>query len=228
MIVEFLGISGSGKSFVATQYCHYLDDKGVNYIWPWKSIYTNGYIQRNLKKSIVVIKKIIASPRWCLKLLRFLMHQGINGKRDLPVLFFNGIYLCHSFEKYGSFAGVVLFDEGVAQYIWAIHFRNRRDVKDNELEEIRCLFNLPHTLYVVTADSDTILKRMVERNVRDEIRERGDAVTELENGQRMVKMLSHAFFREMGKNVIFIDNNDNGVRDYKHLFKKSLIVSVCK
>ena len=59
MIVEFLGISGSGKSFVATQYCHFLDDKGVNYIWPWKRIYAKGYIQRNLKKSFAVVKKII-------------------------------------------------------------------------------------------------------------------------------------------------------------------------
>ena len=220
MIVEFLGISGSGKSFVATQYCHYLDNKGVNYIWPWKNIYANGYIQRNLKKSFAVVKKIITSPLWCFNLFRYLLHQGIYGKRDLPVLFFNGIYLCHAFEKYGRYDGVALFDEGVAQYIWAIHFRNRKNIEEDEFEEIRRLYNFPQTLYVVKANSDTILKRMVERNVRDEIRERGDAMNELENGQRMVEMVSRAFSREMGDNVVFIDNNESGVKDFYQYFKE--------
>ena len=220
MIVEFLGISGSGKSFVATQYCQYLDDRGVNYIWPWKNIYTNGYIQRNLKKSFAVVKKIITSPKWCFKLFRYLQHQGIYGKRDLPVLFFNGIYLCHAFEKFGKYDGVALFDEGVAQYIWAIHFRNKKNVNEDEMEEIRSLFNLPHTLYVVTANSDTILKRMVERNVRDEIRERGNVTTELENGQRMLEMVSRTLSSKMGDNVVFIDNNDSGIKNFYHLFEK--------
>ena len=226
MIVEFLGISGSGKSFMATQYCHYLGDNGVKYIWPWKSIYANGYIQRNLKKSFAVVKMMITSPNWCFNLFRYLLHQGIYGKRDLPVLFFNGIYLCHAFEKYGKYDGLALFDEGVAQYIWAIHFRNRKNIKEDEFEEIRSLYNFPQTLYVVTAKSETILRRMVERNVRDEIRERGDAMAELENGQRAVEMVSQALSRKMGDNVVIIDNNDNGVKDYKRLFEKSLIVSV--
>ena len=138
-----------------------------------------------------------------------MLHQGIKGKRDLPVLFFNGIYLCHAFEKYGKYEGVSLFDEGVAQYIWAIHFRNRKKIEEDEFEQIRSLYNLPQTLYVVIANSDTILRRMVERNVRDEIRERGDAMTELENGQRVVEMVSQALSIKMGENVVIIDNNDN-------------------
>ena len=226
MIVEFLGISGVGKSYVATQYCNYLEDKGVSYVWPWRSIYSKGYISRNLKKSFAVLWEMITSPQWCCRLFRYLHQQGINGKRDLPVLFFNGIYLHHALENYDSVDGVALFDEGLAQYLWAVHFRNRKPITHIEMDNVKGLFKLPQTLYVVMANSDVILRRMEERNVRDEIRERGDAMAEIENGQRMVDMVSKTLASELGAEVEIIENNDNRTPKggFIHFFEKHNIV----
>lgn len=206
MIVEFLGISGVGKTFIATQYSLYLESKGINYIWPWKNLYSKGYVIRNLKKALGVSWELITTPKWCIRLFKYLRHQDIRGKRDLPVLFFNGIFLNHAYKKYAKTKDVVLFDEGIAQFLWAVHFRNRKGITEREIQEFLELFSLPYILYIVKASSEVILERMEKRNVRDEIRERGNAMDEIENGQKAVEMISQTFSPKLCCNLVFIDN----------------------
>lgn len=215
MIVEFLGITGSGKTYVASQYCHYLEKQGEKYVWPWQELYSKNYIYRNAIKAYSVAKRLICAPKWCINLIRFLHQEGILRWRDYAVLTFNGIYLNHALNTYNQCNEFAIFDEGIAQYIWAIHFRNRRKILLEEMAQIRELFKFPNTLYVVTASSETILSRMMLRNVRDEIRERGNVEEEVANGQTMQHEVAKLFSEQKDVHVVFIDNEINVSEDDK-------------
>ena len=73
MIIEFLGVSGVGKTTVAKAYKRKLEKEGKEVIWDTYDLYAkNGWLVRNLKKAFRVMAFAFANPKWVKEYKRFL------------------------------------------------------------------------------------------------------------------------------------------------------------
>lgn len=168
MIVEFLGVSGVGKTTIARKIYGELQEKGIEVEWPWNNLYTDkSWLVRNIFKAIPVVKLNFKQPMWCIKLYKFLRSQGLE-KKNIVQMYFNGCYLKYSLscEKKSE---VVLYDEGVLQYFWAVYLRNNMLPNKDKLQAVIDMFGSPDRLYVIQASAEKIYERIVGRGEADEI-----------------------------------------------------------
>lgn len=161
MLIEFLGISGVGKTTIAKKYFEDQLKKG-RMAWSSHTIYSNtGWCERNIKKGFHVVTFSVMHLNWLIQLFNYL-RENLRGS-DIFKMLFNCIYLRYNqlrtLEKYE----VIIFDEGVIQYYWAIHLRNNKEISAEDFQDFGRLYNLPDCLYFVDADKNIIAERLLSR-----------------------------------------------------------------
>ena len=188
MIVEFLGVSGVGKTTITREKYMELQDKGIEVSWPWNDLYTEKtWIERNVLKLIPVIKYNFKDPVWCVKLYKYLRRQGMK-KKNLVQMYFNGCYLKFSLSNNNK-CQIVLYDEGALQYFWAIYLRNNMLPNKESLQVIMDMFGTPDCLFVIQASAETIYERIVKRGESDEILKDRNVINKIEHMLKVQDMI---------------------------------------
>lgn len=184
MIIDFLGISGVGKTTIAKQKKEELVQNKNEVIWPWYNIYVeHNWLTRNIKKLYAVTCFSICNFRWVIKLIKILnIFADINLKEKIRVIF-NGIYLKKNIIKCKNKEAIYLFDEGVCHYIWALYLRSNMPIDEKIITEIINHFYLPNTIVVVDAKNRTIKDRLVNRNVKTKILKSNDLLESIKTNK---------------------------------------------
>mgnify|MGYP001054543377 CR=1 FL=1 len=161
MIVEFLGVSGVGKTTIAKKY---FEDqlKTGRMVWSSHTIYSNtGWFKRNIKKAVHVITFSVMHFNWVIRLLNYL-RKNLRID-DIFKMLFNCIYLRYTQLKTLKKYEIIIFDEGIIQYYWAIHLRNDKEISTEDFREFSRLYNLPDYLYFIDAEEKIIAERLLNR-----------------------------------------------------------------
>ena len=189
MRIEFLGISGVGKTTIANKIVSDMEDNAINTVWPWKMVYKENWIIRNIKKGISVLFGGIRHIGWTGKLAKLLNSLNMN-KRDAIKLFFNGVYLKESFSKCRADDNIrYIFDEGIIQYIYAIYLRKKTEPEEKIIIELAQLYGLPDYLYVIRATSKTIYSRLINRGRKTRILETDNLLEDIEKLQTIEQQI---------------------------------------
>lgn len=165
MIIEFLGVSGVGKTTVAKAYKQKLEKEGKVVIWDTYDLYAkNGWLIRNLKKSFTVLIFGVLNPRW-VKRYKIFLDKNISNKRDIPKPLFNATFLKALLVKAKKDDKIHIFDEGALQYLWAVKLRNDncKWIRKQDVNAAIDFFGLPDKLIVVNASVKTIVTRIKQR-----------------------------------------------------------------
>lgn len=163
MIVEFLGVSGVGKTTTAKVYQHNLENQGEKIIWDTYAFYTNQtWFKRNIKKGVVVTKFAFTHLNWTREYFKF-AYSNLNNRSDVFTILFNGIFLKSNLLKAKFDDNIHIFDEGALQHLWAIKLRNKTSVTKTDIKNIESLFGLPEQLISINAEIKTIIVRLKRR-----------------------------------------------------------------
>lgn len=185
MIIEFLGVSGVGKTTVAKAYKRKLEKEGKEVIWDTYDLYArNGWLVRNIKKAFIVLAFSVSNPKWVLEYKRFL-NKNISNKKDIPKPLFNAVFLKALLVKARKDGKIHIFDEGALQYLWAVKLRGNKTVSDFDIQMIRNLLGFPEQLISVTADSQVIKDRIVNRGEYVRIQESLDLISTISEMKRI-------------------------------------------
>ena len=189
MIVEFVGVSGVGKTTVAREFYGTELEKGKRIAWPRYQLYMKtGWLKRNFIKSASVLRVLSGNPDWAREAMRIFKRLQIATK-DRFILLFNYLSYKDLFEKSDDPRCEYLFDEGVIQLIWAAYLRTRLPVSEECVGQIIKLFQAPDRLIVVDADTKVIAERLRARGTKTRILESRDLCGEIETMKGKLKAI---------------------------------------
>lgn len=189
MRIEFIGISGVGKTYTAKKLFPKLLQQYPDMMWPLNNLYSHySWFVRNALKLFHSSIYALAHLKWVLRLKKEIGSIVKGDYIQRLVLLFNGTFLKYALEVNNNRAS--LFDEGLAQYIWALHLRSKTMPEVGEVENLVGLFGAPDVLYVVKASPSTIAKRIVSRGRR----------VYIQNSEEMEKVIAQ--MQEIQKAVV--------------------------
>lgn len=196
MIIEYLGVSGVGKTTLAEKdYIKLLEDGKCVY-WYSKDLYKNrGWLIRNMIKAGHVLLYSVGHLKWVIEYRDFL-NAHIPNKKDTYTLLFNGIFLKKMLSLNRSPDDIYIFDEGVLQYLWAIYLRSRQEINKKDILKIKGLFGLPDKVKVLYASTNTIERRLLGRNEFTQILKTSNLHTRIEYEQKRINQLLFLLKRE--------------------------------
>ena len=201
MIVEFLGVSGVGKTTVAKKYRENFENEGKTVIWDTYALYSNyGWFKRNIKKAICIIHFSLHNGKWVGYYYSFLK-QEIIKRKDLTKPLFNGIFLKFLLEKAKNDQNIHIFDEGALQYLWAIKMRGDCKISADNIVTIDSIFGLPDYLVSVTSEADTIASRIQLRGEYVRLMDSGNLLNTIKEMQD----LQNSIIEALNNKVMIID-----------------------
>lgn len=213
MIIEFFGISGVGKSTICKEIY-----KNNNVKWPRYKLYeTNSWLVRNIKKFVSIVIFSLYNFMWILKINNILKKYETINMKDKINLLFNGCSLKILQKKCENLEEKYIFDEGVFQYIWSVYLRANKDPVKDEIVSLLSLFDMPKKLFVVTADSDIILKRLKLRNRKTKILSSDNIIDRIEQMKKVLNdiiLISKEYSKET--EIIFLNTNEE-LKDVKKI-----------
>lgn len=205
MIVEFLGVSGSGKTTVAKKLKSEWENAGIKVVWDTYELYANhGWLTRNLRKAGRIMAFSLSHPRWIVGIYSFIRHK-IRKTDDFFIPLFNGIYLKSILDYAKTDSQIHIFDEGPLQWLWGIKLREKSEVKQEDVKKIYKMFDYRSRIYVIETDPSTIESRLLNRNKETRILEEENirnAIVEMIKIQEQIV----EFAREYSE-ILNIDNN---------------------
>ena len=164
MIIEFLGVSGIGKTTIARKYKESLESEGKDVVWDTYDLYANQtWLQRNVKKALNVGLYTIRNPKWERKLKKYL-EENVASKKDIIKPLFNGTYLKSVLDRANQDKKIHIFDEGSLHFLWAVKLRGKTGVTGNDILVIKDLFGLPNKLISISAKPEIIEDRLIHRH----------------------------------------------------------------
>ena len=205
MIIEFFGISGVGKSTICKEI--YINNKVK---WPRYKLYeNNSWIVRNLKKFASIILFSTGNLNWIIKISKVLKKYETIHIKDRINLLFNGCSLKILQKKCKNMEEKYIFDEGIFQYIWAIYLRANKKPSEEEIKTLLSLFSTPKKIYVVTANSDIILKRLKLRNRKTKLLESDNIMDKIEQMKEILNdilIITKSYLKET--EIVFLNTNE--------------------
>ena len=176
MIIEFLGVSGVGKTTIAKGFKKLFEDEGKTVVWDTYDLYEkHGWFGRNIIKCIRVVLYSIKNIQWLKEYKAYLLDQ-MNSKRDIRNRLFNGIYLKSLLTKAENDSCIHIFDEGSLQYLWSIKLRGKKPISQRDIDIVGNLFGIPNQVIVVYADAHLIAERIKNRGEYVRIMNEGDLI----------------------------------------------------
>ena len=177
MIVEFTGVPGIGKTYLAQSYCEYLSKKGVEYNWPYQYIYKKGYFMRNIIKLIFVLGKLVIAPQLLLTMYKTICLFHFSSWKDFVITLFNGFFLKCIIDRQKKNDAVLVLDEGVAQFTFSIYNKLGDKPQKRLIKQIMKQYGVPDIIYDIHANITTVInnidcdrRKRRERNLQSIIR----------------------------------------------------------
>lgn len=215
MIIEFLGVSGVGKTTVASVYKRKLESEGKTVVWDTYDLYANkGWLSRNISKAVCISWYALSNWHWVQQYAAYLQKNEVSFRQKIKPLF-NGIFLKLLLVKAKQDKRVHFFDEGSMQYLWAIKLRGKKHCTNDDIEKIETLFGLPDVLIVVTASSETIMNRLLSRGEYTEIMNSGSLLESIIE----MSIVCHEIEAKVSSIIqtAIIENNGESITDIEKL-----------
>lgn len=201
MIIEFIGVSGVGKTTIAKKYMLDRQNQQESIHWITYDLYEKyNWGMRNLIKLKSVIAFLFFDSKWVISYYLFLVKMGMK-KENLLVTLFNGIYLKSIRRRVVSNEDYI-FDEGIYHYLWAIILRCGKSVTSELILEIEDFFGKPDKLFVIFSEPSQIKKRLLKRGQYCKIMDSESLIEEIDKMQKEILKISDLVSRDVDVEII--------------------------
>ena len=210
MIIEYLGVSGAGKTTNAKKMYDDMSKRGELVEYARFELYERrSWFYRNCIKSVLVIRVALFNIKWVGSAHQILRTLKLS-KRDLLTLLFNYCALKSLLDKCNCSKKKYIFDEGVYQIIWATYLRTNIEPSKEIVIPILNMFKIQSKLIVVNADTDLIIERLHKRNIRTKILEYSDLsqkIQAMKNVQNSIIKCASESDIYRACDTIYLENN---------------------
>ena len=171
LVVEFLGLPGSGKSTVSKRIAEHLSQWGLTIREPVRELSDRSDLGSSLRgyqgKSQLVARELLTHPADSWRAIRALLGSGQPSPRVLFSVTFNWLMQCSLLRSCRSMRVVHLFDEGIFQALWSIGLEGRPEVIRELGTVLHETLSTPDAVVVLDADPAVIAERLRRRKSRD-------------------------------------------------------------
>ena len=168
VLVEFLGLSGAGKSAVSHQVAERLRRRGIPVDEPTLTLAPAGRRPpwwRRALKSLHVARELVVHP---VSSLRSLKSMRATRQQRLRLLFrmgFNWLMLRSLMRTHRR--SLHLFDQGAFQALWSIGLEGRRGTLKRVGQRLVATVPAPDAVVVIEAGAEVVADRLKERGGRE-------------------------------------------------------------
>src|SRR5262245_53270789 len=176
VIVEFLGLSGAGKSAVSHQVAERLRRRGLPVREPTLSLAprpARRSVWKRTIKSLHVARELVLHPRSSLRMFKSMRSTRQQRFHVLLRMGFNWLMLSSLMRTHRP--SFYLFDQGSFQALWSLGLEGRRGMLRQVGPELVDTVPAPDVVVVVEASADVVFHRLRIRNGSESRADRWDA-----------------------------------------------------
>lgn len=208
MRIEFMGISGVGKTTICKELIEHYKNNEIAYSWSRYELYeNNNWLFRNIKKMLYIMRTLYKEIGWCKTVFQIIYNEDISIFGKITLLF-----NCLSLKSFIiNDEKSNLLDEGVFQLIWATYMRKNEKTSTELIEKFFSIFDVPDKLIVIEANDIIIEKRLNERNRKTYILSQDNVLECIQQMKRVEDMIINFVIAENlidRDQIIYIDNNE--------------------
>jgi len=166
LVVEFIGLPGSGKSALAHAVGRVLRERGVVVHEPTYTLaHEKGETTRQAVKARQALTTLVRSPSESLSWFRTFAGSRQARRSDLIKLTINWLHLTAVVEQAKRSSGIVLLDQGLLQALWSIEYEAGTSVLDGSGLAERLASCLPERAALVLTEVSlaTTARRLTQR-----------------------------------------------------------------
>jgi len=124
LLVEFIGLPGSGKSTIAHAVADLLRLRGTPVSEPtWRSDHASSPASRTLRKGALALAASARDPRLAREVLHRIAESEQPTPRETLKLAVNALYVAETAARCAQLPGIHIFDQGVLQQLWSLLYR---------------------------------------------------------------------------------------------------------
>jgi adenylate kinase family enzyme len=159
LVIEFIGMPGSGKSTLCDQVYNDLKNE-------YDIINFTSEITKKNKSSRIIIKLyyfftfFLMHPSLFIKLLTKIYRTEQKTLRDFVKVSFNLYFILGVLEKKDNI--IILFDQGILQAFWSIYFNSKRNKNIDIVKLLKYYF--PDLVVEVSVRKEILKNRLLTRN----------------------------------------------------------------
>ena len=167
VVVEFLGLPGSGKSSVSHRVGEILAGRGLPVSQPTFTLdHGPGKVRRTLLKSRYVSGEALLHPGESLRSARALRATGQDSGRLVFKMLFNWLLVSALIRRSRRVRAVHLLDQGIYQALWSIGLGGDDGCVTRAGAMLGASMPSPDVVAVIEADVATVAKRLEARGGR--------------------------------------------------------------
>lgn len=160
LVVEFVGIPGSGKSTLSIGVCNLLKKEAIKVETPVLNISRYNRVRRSVIKLYYLLNYIFFHPVRSVKSYRFILSTKQSSTKDLIKMILNYFFILKILDKYKD--RLILLDQGYCQAFWSIYFSAEKDFNHEFFNENKLFW--PDIIIEVEADREVVRRRLSERS----------------------------------------------------------------
>lgn len=164
MIVEFVGLPGTGKTSLCRAVALLLRQAGLPVTEPMQVVSGSPHrAVRTLRKLGVVLPEVLRSPRKALAVGRVIATTGQRSRADFLAQWFNWELVTGLQRRCRGRCGIHLFDQGAIQALWSIRFGASRGTLELLAGALPLEGSVPDRVVAVRSGLARIEERLVDR-----------------------------------------------------------------
>lgn len=201
LIVEFVGLPGSGKTTIAKEIYDRGNIAGNTVDYPLYIFYKKSWISRNVSKLLNIFFFAVVNPLVFLTIIKMVVTSGQKRPSDYFRLSLNSVYIISIIKKFSTSENIVLFDEGILHHGWAIKLGAKKSV---DFEKYLRICGPDSIIIHVFCDKEVVKERMINRG---KLNSRHKFIKDdLEKSEKLM----HECLRYTCGNLISLENSKPG------------------
>lgn len=216
IIIDFLGIPGSGKTTLSHLAAEILREEGITVVEPTYCINNEmSILHRYLTKSWYSLKLTVFKPAWALYWLFIILQSRQKTLKDFLLMIINCFYILEIYRQYSLYDYICFLDQGICQAILSLSFHSRTKffIEKKLIIAFDFLSTLDFRVVHIEASVDTIIQRLKKRRKKQSRLERlkntAKPVQLIRDEKRKIECLLAMLCKLLNADIVTVDTNSS-------------------
>ncbi|NDI34863.1 AAA family ATPase [Chengkuizengella sediminis] len=161
IMVEFLGVPGTGKTTISHMVSKSLSKNGVHVHEPTYAMNSMGKTRRQYTKILSIIKVFLIAPRTCIYAIKLIIPSQQKSLKDFIKTVINLLFIIFIIKSCSNKKGVHILDQGFFQAIWSIEYSANHHIEGIKINKLRkMVYSKPLLVIDIHAVHTEVLQRL--------------------------------------------------------------------
>ena len=227
MVLEFVGLPGSGKTTIACKFVEGLQERNASVCFRAIALSdSRSAIIRHLVRGWFIVRRVFAERRAYWSLVRLVVRSSQDRKLNLLKMVWNGWTVLALISVCRRQGKVLVSDQGIGQMLWSIGFSASRPL---DWELVQKIFNYirceDFVFVIVNVESGIAMERLGSREGSDSRMEDARVLNDNEQWRRAESMVQEVAerIRELVPGGVFVEVDANGEKSPETLANEILL-----